>query len=181
MLREAVRVGLVLNPCGVALQTALRLPHSLVLTSSLGATTSSGIPTSTSSATAATTDTLDPRLHALDALAKILESHSHDAKKEVDGWSECKPFIAQLSQSVLAEIVEAAANIDEFPEGFGGAVSPEAIGAGAPGPNKTTELSMDMKREYKESLTLAWKPVEMLLLATRHYTPEGAKERNVVR
>lgn len=180
MLREAVRVGLVLNPCGVALQTALVLPQSLILRSSLDLQTDQGLVASSSNNTPDGSTPLDPRLDAVHKLAKILREQDDDPKKGIDGWAECKPYTAQLPQSVLAEMVEAAAKLDAFPDGADGAnlgpsVAPARAGAGG------SELSADAKKPFTESLTLAWKPVEGMLLSTRHYTPEGAKQRNVVR
>lgn len=177
MLREAVRVGLVLNPTGVALQTALQLPQTVLLNSSLDAQAENEATASTSTATAGTTTTLDPRLDALDSLAKILRAQDDDTKKGIDGWAECKPYIAQLPQNVLAEIVEAAAKLDSYPDNADGAVA----GPGATNGRGSTVLSADAQCNYTESLTLAWKPVEGLLLSTRHYTPMGVKEKNVMR
>ena len=167
MLREAVKVGLALNPSGFALQSALSLPPSVVLQTRID-TPGSELNSEPDGLTPG-----DPRLRALETLAGILKAQQDDAKKDIEGWTECKPYIAQLPQSVLVEMVEAAARLDSYPDGP--SVAPAQAGAGG------IQLSLDALKPYKESLTAAWQPLEVLLLATRVWMPDGRQKKNVIR
>lgn len=180
MLREAVRVGLVLNPSGFALQSALTLPHSQNRKIPLAAHFDSKSPGPSTKA-----DELSPitaGLLALHELTEILKSQEDDPKKGIDGWVVCRPLIAQLPQDVLAEMVEMAALLDSYPDeadrgdtGHGLVLRLEAAGG------TRTPLSRDAKLRYSESLTAVWRPLEGMLLATRVWMPDGRQKKNVKR
>ena len=93
MLREAVRCGMTLDASGVALQTALQLPH-------------------------ANHNTLpDAALHTLQDLRTRLITQSDDACKVVDQWEDVAALSNRLTQTDLSDIVETCARADSYPEG----------------------------------------------------------------
>lgn len=93
MLREAVRCGMTLDASGVALQTALQLPH-------------------------ANHNTLpDAALHTLQDLRTRLITQSDDACKVVDQWEDVAALSNKLTQADLSVIVETCARADSYPQG----------------------------------------------------------------
>jgi hypothetical protein len=183
MLREAVRAGLVLNPAGVALQTALLIPapsDPLVPGPSVGAQTEHGIASSTWAAGEGTVNQDDSPLHALHRLAKLLNDQVDDVKKDLENWAKCQPLITHIGQDVLTQIVEEAARLDSCPIGTNEQVIAPG-GANGQWPERTFRRSADAECDYTESLVRPWTVLEGVKLTTRKYTPNGLEEKNVKR
>lgn len=103
----------------------------------------------------------DNVLNTLSELRTRLDDQCGDASRVVDQWEETNALEDKLSQDDLANVVELCAKADSYPVGG--------------------DLSADAKRPLKQSLRGAWWILEVLPLQTRNYTPQGAKQQDILR